>query len=629
MSAIAGIFRTDGRRVDRREIDRMAAALAHRGPNGGQAWCRESIALSQSALWTTPEAAGEAQPVTIGGSVIVADARLDNRQELIQALEPAGAGPRGDAALILRAYLRWGEACVTRLVGDFAFAIWDGRNRRLFCARDHVGVKPFYYHHGTTALLFASEMKALFTSALTPYALNRQRVADYLVAFFDDEATTFYRDVHRLPPGHTLTAWNGGSRIGRYWSLDRNREITLGSDEAYAEAFRACFTEAVRCRLRSQSAAGCLLSGGLDTSSIVATARNLRQAGEGGSVATFTAIFPGLPASDLRQVDERAYVDAVVGQGGVSPHYMRGDVLSPLGDADRALWHLDEPFAAPNLYLHWGLYRTARDHGVTTLLDGIDGDTTVSHGLERLPALARSRKVMTLARELRALSRRYRVGVGTVAWQYALRPLLPQAPARWLRRVRRQAPASLAHSVIRPEFARQTSVLDRVEASDRSRAIDTRSARASHWRAMTSGLIPYTLELADKAAAAFGVEPRYPFFDRRLMELCLALPANQKLRQGWTRNIMRRAMEGLLPDQVRWRAGKANLAPNFRQRLVQRDARVIREVLDRPGMLEEFVDLVALRRAYDRCLTRPTDADAVTVFSASVLGLWLERAKLG
>jgi asparagine synthase (glutamine-hydrolysing) len=629
MSAIAGIFRTDGRPVDRREIDRMAVALAHRGSNGGPPWCRDSIALAQRAVWTTPEAVGEAQPVRVGGSVIVADARLDNRQELVEALGVAGAGALGDAALILHAYLRWGEACATRLIGDFAFAIWDGRERRLFCARDHVGVKPLYYHHGTTALLFASEIKALFTSPLTPYALDRQRVADYLVARFDDEAATFYKDIQRLPAGHTLTAWQGGGRIYRYWSLDRDRELTLGSDAAYAEAFRECFTKAVRCRLRSHGVVGSLLSGGLDSSSIVATARDIRTAGGDGPLDTFTAIFPGLSGADLRGIDERGFVEAVVGQGGVRSHYMRGDVLSPLGDADRALWHLDEPFAAPNLYLHWGLYRTACDHGVTTLLDGIDGDTTVSHGLERLPALARSGKAATLVRELRALSRRYRVGMGSVLWQYALRPLVPEAAAHWMRRVRRQGAPCLAQSVIRPDFARQTAVAERAQTRDRSRAVDTGSPRAAHWRAMTSGLIPYTLELADKAAAAFGVEPRYPFFDRRLMELCLGLPVDQKLRDGWTRSIMRRAMDGLLPDRVRWRAGKANLAPNFRQRLMQRDGRVIRDVLDRPGSLDEFVDIPALRRAYDRCLTQATDADTVTVFTTSVLGLWLERAKLG
>ncbi len=147
---------------------------------------------------------------------------------------------------------------------------------------------------------------------------------------------------------------------------------------------------------------------------------------------------------------------------------------------------------------------------------------------------------------------------------------------------------------------------------------------------MKSGLVPYALELADKAAAAFGVEPRYPFFDRRLMELCLALPADQKLRGGWSRLVMRRAMEGLLPEEVRWRSTKANLTPNFLSRLFENDRNSLKEVVfEQSGVLEDFVDISALRRAYDRCHTQPiSEADALTVFSAVVLGLWLQRAKI-
>jgi len=147
---------------------------------------------------------------------------------------------------------------------------------------------------------------------------------------------------------------------------------------------------------------------------------------------------------------------------------------------------------------------------------------------------------------------------------------------------------------------------------------------------MQSGLIPYALELADKAAAAFGVEPRYPFFDRRLMELCLSLPADQKLHDGWSRMVMRRAMKGMLPESVRWRVSKANLGPNFTRGLLRYDRHRLTEVVEQPGALEEFVDIVALRRAYERYVTDPrSETDALTVYGAVVLGLWLQQVKLG
>jgi asparagine synthase (glutamine-hydrolysing) len=633
MSAIAGLYRTDGQPAHRHEVDRMIAAVAHRGPDGTGTWSDGATALAHGAMWTTPESRRERQPLGgDAGSAIVADVRLDNRCELMAALDLGGRlpGEIGDSELILRAYERWDENCAAKLVGDFAFAIWDGRRHRLFCARDHVGVKPFYYHHAATAFLFASEIKALLTSPMVPYRLNPVRVADYLVGLFDDRAITFYRDIYRLPAGHTLTVSRDGARVRPYWSLDPTRELRLGSDEAYAEAFRECFTEAVRSRLRSDFRVGSLLSGGLDTSSIVATARHVGLSTGDGKLDTFTAIFPGLPAADLRKIDERKFVDAMLAQGGVRAHYVRGDLLSPLGDVDRVLEHMHEPYAAPNLYLHWGLYAAARQQGVRALLDGIDGDTTVSHGLESLADLMRRGRLAPLARELRALSRRYGVGVPDLFRQLAVRPLIPNALRQGVRWLRGRGPAFLVDTVVKPEFARRMGLAERIGAFERTQERQAASARAAHGRAMRSGLIPYALELADRAAAAFNIEPRYPFFDRRLMELCLAMPADQKLSGGWTRLVMRRAMASFLPEPVRWRSTKANLAPNFKRRLLAQDGDLLRDVVrEQSGVLEDYVDIPALRRAYDRYVAQPTlEADALTVYSAAVLALWLQRSKL-
>jgi asparagine synthase (glutamine-hydrolysing) len=631
MSGIAGVCRTDGAPVDQ-QVDRMAVALAHRGPDGTGTWSDGPAALAQAALWATPAACRERQPVaSAAGNVIVADARLDNRPALVAALGDVD-GDVGDAELILRAYERWGDDCPARLVGDFAFAVWDRRDHRLFCARDPIGVKPFYYSQAPAALLFASEIKALLTSPLVPYRLNPLRVADHLVGLFDDRAITFYRDVSRLPAGHTLTASRAGTVIRPYWALDAVREVRRESDEAYAAAFRECFVEAVRSRLQSGHRVGSLLSGGLDTSSIVAVARHLRADAGQGDLDTFSAVFPGLTGAELRRIDERAFVDVVAAQGGIERHPVRGDLLSPLTDVDRALWHLDEPFTAPNLYLHWALYAAARERGVRVLLDGIDGDTVVSHGLERISALARAGRVVTLAREVRALSRRYRASAPGVLWRFGLEPLVPGAVRAAVRQLRgRDRHPLLLGSVVKPEFARRVGIADRLEAMERRGDRPAPSAGEAHRRAFVdSGLIPYVLEMADRAAAAFAVEPRYPFLDRCLIELCVGLPADQKLRDGWTRSVLRHAMQGLLPDEVRWRASKADLTPNFRRQLRERDQDVVADVVVKnPDALEDYVDIPALRRLHDRYLAGTmTDVDALTLHRTVVLGLWLQRAKV-
>jgi asparagine synthase (glutamine-hydrolysing) len=607
MSALAGLCRWDGGPVNRGDLERMVSALAHRGMGGP--------ALTSTAA----------------GLSVTADARLDNRHELSLLLGLPHGEAVADAELILRAYERWGVDCVGRLVGDFAFAIWDGRNHTLLCARDHIGARPFYYHETPGAIAFASEIKALLTNPAVPYRLEPLRVADHLIGLTDDTTLTFYRGIRRLPAGHTLTATRTGARIARYWALDASRELALGSDGAYVEAFLERFTEAVRCRLAGSKPVGCLLSGGLDTSSIVAAARQILGGSGAGRLKTFSAIFPGLPPADLAKIDERSFIDALVAQGGLEPQYVRGDLLSPLTDVDRVLWHLDEPFPAPNLYLHWALYGAARERGVRGLLDGIDGDTTVSHGLERLAWLASTGRVLTLARELRALSRRYGAGAGSLLRRFVLQPLVPARSRHVWRRLGGQREAAcLAGTVIRPEFARQMRIVDRMETFELEQGTEPFSPRAVHCRAMRSGLIPYALEMANKAAAAFGVEPRYPFFDRRLMELSLALPADQKLRDGWPRLVMRRAMQGALPDEVRWRATKANLTPNFSRNLLGRDRDLLEEVVvGQPGLIEEYVDIPALRSAYRRCVAEPASTtDALAVFGAVVLALWLQRAKV-
>ncbi|OLE13334.1 MAG: asparagine synthase (glutamine-hydrolyzing) [Cyanobacteria bacterium 13_1_40CM_2_61_4] len=621
MSGIAGLLRLNGAPASRADVDCMLAPLAHRGPDGAGVQCAAPAGLGHRLLHTTPESLRERQPLASadGSLLLTADARIDNRAELIRALDLADpAAVITDADLILAAYDRWGEHCPERLLGDFAFAIWDARRQSLFCARDHFGVKPFYYHHAPGRLFaLASEIKGLLALAEVPRGLNETRIADYLVPLLEDKAITFYAGVVRLPPAHRMTVSRAGVRLEQYWALDPGREIRLKSDAEYAEAFREIFTEAVRCRLRSASPVGAMLSGGLDSSSIVCLARRLLGEHHVAPLHTFSAVFPDVP-----QCDERRYIDAVVSEGGLEPHYLRGDLLSPLGDLDRVLAHEDEPFYAPNLFLHWELYRAAQAAGVRVLCDGVDGDTTVSHGLARLAELAASGRWPTLAAETFGLSRRLHQSPWRLLWRNALRPFVPQrARATW-RWLRGRSP------IINRAFADRTGLARRLHALDPERATPARTARDEHWRRLTSGLVPFALEIADKAAAAFAIEPRYPFFDRRLAQYCLALPSDQKLRSGFTRLVLRHALHGILTDAVRRRGDKSNLAPNFRRALLHFGRATLEEVIGGDGStIAPYVDLTALRRQYARYAAGGAADAALPVWTGATLALWLSKQR--
>ena len=212
---------------------------------------------------------------TARGTAITADARIDNREALLAALDRPGADAAllPDSTIILAAYARWGPACVEKFLGDFSFAIWDPRERTLFCARDHFGVRPFIYCQTDHFLAFSSEIGGLLALADVPRRIDEFQVLEYLSAYYEDTSSTFYRDIRKLPPAHGIVVKNGALSKRRYWTLAHPPDRRPKSDAENIETFRDIFIEAVRCRVRSSGAVGAALSGGLDSSSVALAAR--------------------------------------------------------------------------------------------------------------------------------------------------------------------------------------------------------------------------------------------------------------------------------------------------------------------------------------------------------------------
>lgn len=665
MSAIVGIHYLNGRPVDRRDLERMTTTLSHRGPDEAGVWYEGTIGLGHRMLWTTPESLEEKLPFVCRSAdlVVTADARLDNRSELIAALGLVARVPGGiaDSELILAAYEKWGERCPERLLGDFAFVLWDRRQHKLFCARDHLGVKPlYYYYHPDRLFACASEIKALLCLPEIPRRLNEIRVADYLADVFEDKTNTFYQDILRLPPAHSVTVSAQGIRLHCYWSLAPSSEIRLGADEDYAAAFRDIFTEAVRCRLRSAFPPGSHLSGGLDSSSVTCVARKLLEETPTHQLHTFSNIF-----DDVSQCDERPFINAILAQGGYLPHYVHADRSSPLIDLERVFWHQDEPSIGPNHFLPWELNRAALQAGARVVLDGFDGDTTVSHGAVRftelayagewetfsqeanavsqyfkvsplgllqtygltyLEELARRQRWIAFASSINQINKYFQVSRRELLWQHGLKPLIPSGPLRGKKSSRPDI-----DSLLNPDFARQVGLQERVRALNGERARPSRTVREDQWRTLTSGLFPRVLELSDRCAAAFSIEVRHPFMDKRLIEFCLALPSEQKLNQGWSRIVMRRAMTGILPEEIRWRGGKTDMNPNFLHRLLTADRKALEEVILQSSVnIEKYVDIQALRLAYQRLIfpNKAKIGDAMTVWKATTLAYWLRHVGL-
>lgn len=621
MSGIAGIFNFDGRPVDETRLSRMLHAMAHRGPDGRGAWSNRNVALGHCFMRTLPEMPADPRILVRNELAITADARLDNRDELIDQLGFSDHGV-SDAEVILAAYEKRGESCPELLLGDFAFAIWDDRRRLLFCVRDHFGIKPLFYSTNATGFAFASEMKALFALSEVTDRIDDDRVADYLVGLADSQSTV-YRDILRVPARHSLAVTASGQRLREYWQPEMS--VAPPSGDA-AEQFRDIFETAVRCRRRSAHPVGAMLSGGLDSSSIACVAADQQSKEHGGPLTTLSLVFDRTP-----KLSERRFIEAVLARGGFDPVFADLGDHAPFGDFDVVLAEQEGPFLAPGVAFTRRLYRMATERGLGIVLDGHGGDEVVSHGQGRLHELARAGHWLGLWREVGGIAHTH----GHAHWPtyaaYLERYLAGGRLGRLRRRIWRSSPPA------RPSWSRfvNSKLAARSNLADRYREQNRREVAASteesSWQAwiVFSNRRPQSFEVLDKQTAAAGIEGRYPFWDKRLLEFCLSLPSKEKLDGGWSRLILRRAMEGILPPEVQWRTDKLNFGPHIIRGMLVHHRELIERMLgDDAAAVGEYVDLPAIREAWRRITEKQEAADGFdvqAVWKTVVLATWLRQ----
>jgi len=676
MSAIAGVYYSAGRPVAPRRMAAMAEALAHRGPDGSGTWQEGPVGLMYRQLQVTPEDRADAQPVhhAPSGITLVADARIDNRDELIRALDitPMQGTVIPDGEVILRAYQRWGADAPVHLVGAFAFALWDARAQRLVLACDHMGIRPLFFYRTRELIAFATEIKALFCLPAVPRETNEAVIADHLTTVKRrDPYATFYKDIYQFRPAHRMVVTAAQSQYERYWALDPERRLPEASgeasDEAYVEGFTEHFNQAVACRLRRTGPVGSTLSGGLDSSSIACTIRE-REWPRGERTHTYSCIFPSLPEEALATIDERVYIDEVARQPGIESHVVRADEYSPLVDVDQMLWHLDDGFWGANVYLHWLMFGRAHADGVRLFFDGSDGDSVVSHGFGRLAELIHQNRWEVFDREVTALSARYgappeqlarKFGYPEVRWLIRKGPRRRIAPVLHTLHTRYGIPyrEMLMGPVLRtvlPEQLRQGLGLTGLpteaptiisEAFAQSQCIplgtdigfleyetlDTGTG-PNHRVGQIEGLqgpeFTTLLNLADKLSGAHQVQEVYPFFDRRLMEYCVALPAHMKLRDGWRRYVLRRGMEGVLPSAIQWRADKGRLGGNFARNLFRLHGEALQDMVGaQHAALQPFVNVETVREliAKEAAAAQPNMRNATAVYAVYMLSRWMAK----
>jgi asparagine synthase (glutamine-hydrolysing) len=568
VSAICAIVALDGPPPTQADVEALTKPLERRGPDGTSYFIAEQIALGHNLLATTPEALVEIMPYidSTSGCVITADARLDNRDALIAELHliaTAEIRVIGDGALIVAAYLRWGDECPMHLLGDFAFAIWDPHQARLFAARDQIGMRQLIYYNGAPGqLVIATEANAIVAGTGGKVALNPDRVGDYLGNMESaDLESTFFEGIFRLPPAHSLRFDVEGLHLSQYWWPIVEPTLSLCSDQAYEAAFLELFTNSVRSRLRTAGGLGAMLSGGVDSNAVVAVASRLASEAGHGRLETFSAISPDPDATR----ETKAIRAAIRVQ----------DVIATTVDcSDLGIVHAQlviataeslEPFDA-DMALIRAIYIAARNAGTKVLLDGGGGDTLLSsdyHHANLLQA-GRWRDVMDDAKSEHLASGRlaplWRT-LAAAAWQ-AWAPASWRALRFWHGRFAANRSFIARARVVAPYLDLNRALRRRKHVQERDLEND-RSALHDRIGTVLHPNVIVARERYDRVAGSLGIEPRDPFLDLRLICFCLRLPREQLQRHGWSKWILRQAMARSLPDDVLWRRGRQHHGRSF------------------------------------------------------------------
>lgn len=572
MSGICGIIALDGSQPTFAQLFAMTELLERRGPDGTHHWLSDSVALGHTLLATTPEALVEVLPLTDHetGCTITADVRLDNREELLPELGLANESRIiGDGELILHSYLKWGEECLDHFLGDFAFAIWDPRTKKLFCGRDHFGMRQLSYCHVPgRAFVFATEPRAVSTHKATPRSINEGRIVDFLLDFEGINFTsTFFEDVYRLPPAHKLALTSDGLRTQRYWTLTPGPSLSFSSDEEYAVQFLKVFTEAVRCRLRGAGRVASMLSGGMDSGAIVAVASQLMASEGKEKLTTLSAVGP-----NTENCIETSTIHAALGMPGLEPHLINYANLEGLACELRQLAEAsEEPFDG-SMTLVRALYIKARDLGVKVVLDGAGGDLVLNEGSQVARLLRRGqwREARDAAKSLEQFFgiENFRIKILLAS---AWRAFVPATVRGWWRACRLHSGLLYRKriSIISPDFAKKTDLSSRISEFERTFPYRAQSLPEERANALTHPNLAVARERYDRVAGSLGIEPRDPFLDLRVVNFALSLPGEQLLGDGWPKIIVRRALRHKLPDTVRWRRGKQHLGWAFTEALFE------------------------------------------------------------
>jgi len=599
MCGIAGIISSTPNQFNTSDVQKMTGAIAHRGPDGEAVWINPSghAVLGHRRLSVIDLSEIAAQPMHFERRyTIIHNGEIYNYIELKESLRQKGYAFKttSDTEVILAAYDCYKSDCLQYLDGMFAFAIWDENEKKLFAARDRFGEKPFYYHFNASenVLYFASELKALWAAGLSRIT-DEAMLLNYLAlgntSHPSDSEKTYYKNFKRLPASHLLEfsplSENSFPIVKAYWQLHKDTQTSIGEEEAIGR-FRDLFDRSVSNCLRADVSIGTSLSGGLDSSSVVSTIHRKRSPGSHYHQQSFTASFPEF------EKDESKYSSLVAQQFGLQEYRSHPDATGFNNDLQKLILHHEEPISSASVYAQYKVYELARQQKVKVLLDGQGADEILAgypkytHWyLQELIAAGRFN-------QFREEKRKFEQHKIPFAWglrNYIAAIMPGQTSLQLEKRAGKKVFSNgmIHRDYLHSHFDKQVLHKPVVRNLNDLLYYDTRE----------SGL-EALLRYADKNSMAHGCEVRLPFLQHELVQYIFSLPASFKINNGYTKWILRKAMEKELPGQITWRTDKTGFEPpqlewmknaGVQQQIHSAKEKLVREKILEPSVLNQKI----------------------------------------
>ncbi len=547
MSGIFGAFNRNGIPVEKKVVDTMLDAMSYWEPDDRGIWTDGPVALGHAMLWNTPESKYEHLPLQRDGYVLTMDARIDNREELAKELDLPNRPMEkiGDSEFILAAYLKWGEECPKYLLGDFAFAIWDEKKQQLFCTRDYIGVKPFYYFINDGKFIYSNDIGVLLSHVDIANVLNDKAMAYYLKhGLLSDIDMTFYKNIRKLHPATSLTVMADDEKYSTYWKAEECPKILCKTLDDYTHKARELLEQAVNVRIRSVYPIASHLSGGIDSSSIAVLAS--RKLGESSRMLTGYNWIPVLDEDSGTDYFEWGNSKKIASLENIEHQAVdlsENDILNLFKTID--ITHGD----TITFWYEHQIQKDASEKNIRVILSGTGGDEFISHNAYGYIAGFFWRG--EFQRAYKALQReglRSRHPFLGFFRRFYAHVILPSIPG-WLYCIYNGTYCSF-NNISKYIFPSMSESIRRVRGNDKllmDIGIQNKMLNALH-----DGLIQARVESWATSGRSYRMEYRYPLLDKRLVEFALGIPEEVFRHNSKGRYLFRQSIEGLLPQEIIW-----------------------------------------------------------------------------